>query len=101
MADVDATLEQQILDIVQRQREPHLHHDHQGDHLGRRVEVAKWTGGFAGGAAWRGSHCHRPMPPVGSIALTEPSASLLNRFNADRHLVDLQTFKERRLAALA
>ena len=72
MADVDPTLEQQVLDVPQRQLEPHLHHDHQADHLGRGVEVAERTGGFCGGAAWRGSHCHRPMPPVGSIALTEP-----------------------------
>ena len=48
MADVDPALEQQVLDVPQRQLEPHLHHDHQADHLGRGVEVAERTGGFAG-----------------------------------------------------
>ncbi len=35
MADVDAALEQQVLDVPQRQRETDIHHYHEADHLGR------------------------------------------------------------------
>jgi hypothetical protein len=34
VADVDAALEQQVLDVPQRQRETHVHHHDQADHLG-------------------------------------------------------------------
>jgi len=34
VADIDAALEQQILDVPQAEREPHVHHHHQADHLG-------------------------------------------------------------------
>ena len=47
MTDVDPTLEQQVLDVPQRQREAHVHQHHQPDHLRRRVEVAKRTGWLA------------------------------------------------------
>jgi hypothetical protein len=35
VADVDAALEQQVLDVAQGQRVLHVHHHHQPDHLGR------------------------------------------------------------------
>jgi hypothetical protein len=44
MADVDAALEQQILDVAQRKRIANVHHHHQADHLGRAVEVPKRVG---------------------------------------------------------
>ena len=47
-AEIDPALEQQVFDVAQRQRKPHLHHYHQADDLGRGVEVAERTGGFAG-----------------------------------------------------
>jgi hypothetical protein len=34
MANVDATLEKKVLDVPQAQREPHVHHHYQADHLG-------------------------------------------------------------------
>jgi hypothetical protein len=34
MANVYAALEQQVLDVPQRQREPHLHHHHNAEYLG-------------------------------------------------------------------
>jgi hypothetical protein len=41
MADVDAALEGEILDIAERQREADLQHHHELDHLGRAVEPAE------------------------------------------------------------
>jgi hypothetical protein len=41
VADLDAAFVQQILDIAQRQREPHIHHHRQADDLGRGFEVPK------------------------------------------------------------
>jgi hypothetical protein len=35
MTDVNAALGQQILDVRQTQRKPHVHHHYQADHLGR------------------------------------------------------------------
>jgi len=34
MTNVDAALEQQVLDIPQRQRKPHVHEHNEADHLG-------------------------------------------------------------------
>jgi hypothetical protein len=34
MTDVDAALEQQVLNIAQRQRKSNVHQDHQPDYLG-------------------------------------------------------------------
>ena len=39
--NVDATFEQQILDVAQRKRIPHTHHNDQAGHLRRRIEIAK------------------------------------------------------------
>ena len=54
VTDVDAPLEQNILDLPQRQRIADVHNHHEADHLGRAVEI---TEGIA----------HRPrlrMPPA-------------------------------------
>ena len=42
MTDVDAALEGQVFDILQRQREAQVQHHHHLDHLGRAVKVAEW-----------------------------------------------------------
>ena len=39
VADIDATLEQQILDLAQRQRITDVHHHGEADYLGRTVEI--------------------------------------------------------------
>jgi hypothetical protein len=44
---LDPALEQQILDIPQRQLKAHVHQHHKSDHLGRRVEIAERAGWFA------------------------------------------------------
>lgn len=47
MAQVDAAFEQQVLDVPQGQWEADIHHHHEADHLGRRVEIPEWIGGLA------------------------------------------------------
>ncbi|WP_245306361.1 hypothetical protein [Roseovarius aestuariivivens] len=39
MADIDAALMQQILDIPQREREPDIHHNRQADDLSAGFEI--------------------------------------------------------------
>ena len=46
MAQVDSAFEKQVLDIAQRQREPHIQHYRQADDLGRGVKVAERVGGL-------------------------------------------------------
>lgn len=65
MADVDTVLVQQIFYIAQREREPHIHQNHQADHLERGIEAAERAGrqgsGFARhppALAGQGSSCH-------------------------------------------
>jgi Oxidoreductase molybdopterin binding domain len=41
VADVDAALGQQILDVAQRQRVSHVHHHDQTDNLWRAVEISE------------------------------------------------------------
>src|SRR5665648_8440 len=41
VADVDAPLEQNILNLPQRQRIADIHHHHEADHLGRAVEITE------------------------------------------------------------
>ena len=41
VADVDAPLEQNILDLSQRQRIADIHHHREPDHLGRAVEITE------------------------------------------------------------
>jgi hypothetical protein len=42
MADIDAALEKNILDLAQRQRLPDLHHHRVANNLGRRVNISVW-----------------------------------------------------------
>lgn len=42
MADIDAALVKQILDIAQRQREPHIHHHRQADDFLAGLEILEW-----------------------------------------------------------
>ena len=42
VADIDTALEQQVLDLAQRQRVPDIHHHRQADDLGRTIEIAEW-----------------------------------------------------------
>ena len=41
MADIDAALGPQILDVAQRQGESHVHHHDQTDDLGRAIEITE------------------------------------------------------------
>ncbi|MEG3166608.1 hypothetical protein U1737_00185 [Sphingomonas sp. LB3N6] len=41
MTDVDTALEQKVLDIAQRKRKADVHHNHEPDHLRRRVETTE------------------------------------------------------------
>ena len=71
MTLVDTALEQQVLDISQRQREAHIHPYHQPNFFGRRVETAERRGRFSSGFAVHS----RPLPvPVTDchIGLTAP-----------------------------
>jgi hypothetical protein len=43
MADLDASLMQQILHIPQRERKPNIHHYSKADDLGAGFEVAEWA----------------------------------------------------------
>src|SRR6202034_550859 len=43
VADVDPALGQEILDVAQRQRVSHVHHDDQTDDLRRAIEIAEWV----------------------------------------------------------
>jgi hypothetical protein len=62
MADVDAALEQHVLDIARRRRLTNVHHDRQPDYLGRRVVVPERVVGF-GYAAEAGMR-HSPAKPT-------------------------------------
>lgn len=79
-ANVDAALEQQVLDVPQRQREPHTHHHDKPDHLGRRVETTERGTGlrqrFAAHPGLRSLHdgtCQvrltEPMPRIRDLCL--------------------------------
>src|SRR5215467_7620164 len=41
VANVDSALGEQILDVAQRQRAPHVHHYHQANDLRRAVEISE------------------------------------------------------------
>ena len=43
VADIDATLVQQILNISKRKRKTDIHHNRQADDFGRRLEVLEWV----------------------------------------------------------
>ena len=44
VANVDVALEQQVFDVPHAQREAHVHHHHEVDHLGRGVELVEGVG---------------------------------------------------------
>lgn len=70
MADLDAALLQEILDVAQGQREPDIHHDCQADDFRAGLELAK-------GAAF--CHVRRlsdRQPPRKNFALTVPPGRL-------------------------
>ena len=70
MADVDAALEQKILNVAQAEREPYVHHHHEPDHLRRRVETTKRVGGH-------GHFTVLPAPnPACNFSLTGPGLEL-------------------------
>ena len=63
---VNAALEQQTLDVPQRQGEADVHKDHEADHLGRRIEAAKRASWLSG--AWhRSPLAHPGYRPVHSL----------------------------------
>ena len=74
------SFEQQILDIPQRQREPHVHHNRKTDNFWRRIEIAKRVIGLA--------HPSRLAPPLPLSQLTWTVP--FNRPISDRSL-DAQT----------
>ena len=41
VADIDPAVEQQVLDLAQRQRIPNIHHHRQANDLGRAVEITE------------------------------------------------------------
>ena len=41
MANIDAALMEQVLDVSKRERKPNVHH-HRQDNFGRGFEIAKW-----------------------------------------------------------
>ena len=45
MTNVNSALMQKVLDIPERDRKAHLHHDRKLDDLRRRFEIAKWVAG--------------------------------------------------------
>jgi hypothetical protein len=57
VADLDAALVQQILDVPERERETDVHHHRQADDLGRRLEVLEGAGFGHGNAT------QPPAPP--------------------------------------
>jgi hypothetical protein len=42
MADIDAALAKNIVDLAQRQRTPDVHHHREANNLGRRAEISEW-----------------------------------------------------------
>ena len=75
VADIDATLMQQILDVAKGKRKPDVHHHRQADHLKAGFEVAKW----AAFCHLEKLNCHPPrLKPVSSDrALTVPFRAAL------------------------
>ena len=74
MADIDAALGPQILDVAQRQGESHVHHPDQTDDLGRAIEI---TERVAHGLNYHGETRRRlcltaPTRPIGSANHIEP-----------------------------
>ena len=74
MADLDAALLEEVLDVAQGQREPDIHHDSQSDYFRTGLEVSEWV-----------DFCHVTtlgdrQPPRKNFALTVPNrATRTNR----------------------
>ena len=62
VADLDAPFMQKILDIPERQREPHIEHHREADDLGARFEVLE-----------KGAFCHARTLPSAITCLKESS----------------------------
>ena len=43
VADIDAALEKNILDLAHQQRTPDVHHYREANNLGPRVEISEWV----------------------------------------------------------
>ena len=87
MADVDATLEQQILDVPERKREADVHQHYQADHLGGGIEVAERASEFA--RAWHADAINRAYLTTGAFALTvpaRPNLALILRMRGQAYL---------------
>jgi hypothetical protein len=78
VADLDATLVQNILDIPKRKRKTNIHHDGQTDDLGARLKVAK-----------EAAFCHPTK--------LQNRPALLNQFSSDSALKWVDWFNNRRL----
>jgi hypothetical protein len=69
VADIDAALGQQVLNLAQRRRLSDLHHHRQADNLGRRIEITEWV-----------SH---PTRPKNGFVCLKPICSDTALFSAD------------------
>jgi hypothetical protein len=58
VADIDATLEQEIFYLPQRQRIADIHHHSEANHLGRTIETTEWI-----------AHCRRLRNPARRLKL--------------------------------
>ena len=103
VADIDTALEQQVLDLAQRQRVPDIHHHRQADDLGRTIEIAEW---ISHPTTLRTDPA--PLKPICSDTAVKTlqkfasvHASIHNHFNVERHLNRRDEFKQDRAAALA
>jgi len=76
VADVDAPLEQNILDLSQRQWIADIHHHHEADHLGRAVEI---TEGIARRRRLR-NLARRLKPIYSDNALSGARPDIVHRF---------------------
>src|SRR5208337_928207 len=84
MADLDPALGQEILDVAQRQRVPHVHHHDQTDHFWRAVEISKRIAHglklpqpeAARKIALTPPHLSRPRLPGEALVLRASSAGL-------------------------
>ena len=59
VADIDTALEQQVLDLAQRQRVPDIHHHREADNFGRAVEISE--GIFHRRRLWNGPSRLKPF----------------------------------------
>ena len=88
VADIDAPLMQQVLDVAQREWEPHIHHYSQADDFRRRLEVLEWVGFGHDWTLRNHPALHKPVSsdtaPIGAkkicrrtVLATRPTSSIL------------------------